>query len=145
MSTLTYQTTATGLTTDQLDGEFFDGWLDPPSPETLLRILESSSKLVVAIRDRKVIGFVTAISDGVLSAFITLLEVAPEDQNKGIGHSLINQLMDEIGDLYMVDLVCDANLSRFYAELGFATTTGMSRRNYAMQSGREKTASLDES
>jgi N-acetylglutamate synthase-like GNAT family acetyltransferase len=136
MSTLSYQTTAEGLTPDQLDGEFFEGWVDPPSPETLLRILQASNHVVIALRDSKVIGFVTAISDGVLSAFITLLEVVPEEQNKGIGHSLINQLMDDIGDLYMVDLVCDANLSRFYAELGFATTTGMSRRNYAMQSGR---------
>jgi len=136
MSTLTYLTTADEITEDQLDGEFFEGWLDPPSPATLLRILQSSSHVVVAVRDGKVVAFVTAISDGVLSAFITLLEVVPEDQNKGIGHSLMNQMMDEIGDLYMVDLVCDANLSRFYAELGFATTTGMSRRNYLMQSGR---------
>ncbi|HUG08315.1 MAG TPA: GNAT family N-acetyltransferase [Acidimicrobiia bacterium] len=136
MSTLTYQTTAEGLTSDQLDGEFFVGWVDPPSSETLLRILQSSTHVVVAVRNEKVIGFVTALSDGVLSAFITLLEVVPAEHDKGIGHSLINQLMDDIGDLYMVDLVCDANLSRFYAELGFATTTGMSRRNYAMQSGR---------
>jgi ribosomal protein S18 acetylase RimI-like enzyme len=136
MSTLTYQTTPDGLTEEQLTGGFFEGWVDPPSPATLLNILDSSDHIVVAVREGRVIGFVTAISDGVLSAFITLLEVVPEDHNKGIGHSLINQLMDEIGDLYMVDLVCDANLSRFYAELGFATTTGMSRRNYAMQSGR---------
>lgn len=136
MSTLTYQTTADGLTEDQLTGGFFEGWLDPPSPETHLRILQESDHVVLAVRDGRVIGFVTALSDGVLSAFITLLEVLPEHHDRGIGHSLINQLMDEIGDLYMVDLVCDANLSRFYAELGFATTTGMSRRNYAMQGGR---------
>lgn len=120
----------------RLTADFFEGWLDPPSPETLLQILESSDHVVIAIGDGDVIGFVTALTDGVLSAFITLLEVVPEDQGKGIGHSLINQLMEEIGDLYMVDLVCDANLSRFYAELGFAATTGMSRRNEAMQSGR---------
>lgn len=137
MTTLTYQMTSEGLTPEQLDGDFFEGWLDPPSPETLLRILQSSDHIVVALRDDTVIGFVTALSDGVLSAFITLLEVVPDEHNKGIGHSLINQLMDDIGDLYMVDLVCDANLSRFYAELGFATATGMSRRNYALQSGRQ--------
>lgn len=137
MTTLTYQTTSEGLTQEQLDGEFFEGWVDPPSPETLLRILQSSDHIVVAVRNDQVIGFVTALSDGVLSAFITLLEVVPDEHNKGIGHSLINQLMDDIGDLYMVDLVCDANLSRFYAELGFATATGMSRRNYVMQSGRQ--------
>jgi ribosomal protein S18 acetylase RimI-like enzyme len=135
MSTLTYQTTTDGLTAQQLAADFFEGWLDPPPPETLLQILEASDHVVIAVRDDEVIGFVTALSDGILSAFITLLEVAPQDHGKGIGHSLINQLMEEIGDLYMVDLVCDANLSRFYAELGFAATTGMSRRNYAVQSG----------
>jgi ribosomal protein S18 acetylase RimI-like enzyme len=136
MTTLTYQTTTEGLKSDQLDGAFFPDWPDPPTPETLLRILEQSDHRVVAVRDDKVVGFITAISDGVLSAFITLLEVTPEEQDKGIGHSLMNQLMTDIGDIYMVDLVCDANLSRFYAELGFATATGMSRRNYRMQSGR---------
>jgi len=136
MTTLEYRTTTDGLTADQLDGGFFDGWPDPPSPETMLRILGASDHVVIAVRDDQVIGFVTAISDGVLSAFITLLEVLPEHHNKGIGHSLINQMMSQIGDIYMVDLVCDANLSRFYAELGFAPTTGMSRRDYAMQSGR---------
>ena len=136
MTTLTYQTTADGLTEDQLTGDFFEGWLDPPSSAALLRILQSSDHVVVAVRDEKVIGFVTALSDEVISAFITLLEVVPEEHNKGIGHSLINQLLDDLGDIYMVDLVCDVNLSRFYAELGVATTTGMSRRDYAMQSGR---------
>lgn len=136
MTTLTYQTTTEGLSPDQLDGDFFQDWPDRPSPETLLRILEQSDHRVVAVREGKVVGFITAISDGVLSAFITLLEVIPEEQDKGIGHSLMNQLMEDIGDIYMVDLVCDANLSRFYAELGFATATGMSRRNYQMQSGR---------
>lgn len=135
-STLTYQTTADGLTSDQLSGPFFRGWLDAPSADTLLEILQSSDHVVIALRDEQVIGFVTAISDGVLSAFITLLEVVPDEQDKGIGHSLINQILDEIGQIYMVDLVCDANLSRFYAELGFATTTGMSRRDYAVQSGK---------
>lgn len=136
MATLEYRTTPEGLTPEQLDGDFFPGWLDPPSSETILRILQSSDHVVIAVRDDEVIGFVTAISDGVLSAFITLLEVVPEHQDKGIGNSLINQMLDQIGPIYMIDLVCDANLSRFYAELGFATANGMSRRDYSMQSGR---------
>jgi GNAT superfamily N-acetyltransferase len=135
-TTLTYQTTTDGLSEDQLTGDFFQGWPNPPSPETHLRILEGSHHKVVAVRGGRVIGFITAISDGVLSAFITLLEVVPDEQGKGIGQSLMNQLLDDIGDIYMVDLVCDANFSRFYAELGFATSTGMSRRDYSMQVGR---------
>lgn len=136
MTEITYQTSINGLSEEHLAGGFFAGWPDPPSASTHLRLLESSDHFVLAIEDGDVIGFVTAITDGVLSAFITLLEVLPQYHNQGIGQALINQLLDEIGDIYMVDLVCDANLSRFYAELGFATATGMSRRDYDMQSGR---------
>lgn len=136
MSEFEYRTSTEGLSAANLPDGFFEGWSDPPDPETLLKILESSDHVVVAVHEDEVIGFITALSDGVLSAFITLLEVLPEHQDRGIGHSLMNQIMKEIGDIYMVDLVCDANLSRFYAELGFATTTGMSRRDYRMQSGR---------
>lgn len=135
-TTLAYQTTTDGLTEDQLTGGFFQGWPNPPSPATHLRILEASDHKVVAIRDDQVIGFMTAISDGVLSAYITLIEVLPEERGKGIGQSLINQLLDDIGDIYMIDLTSDADFSRFYAELGFATSTSMSRRDYAMQAGR---------
>ncbi len=136
MTEITYQTSINGLSEEQLAGPFFADWPDPPSTSTHLRLLESSDHFVLAMEDDDVIGFVTAITDGVLSAFITLLEVLPQYHNQGIGQALINQLLDEIGDIYMIDLVCDANLSRFYAELGFATATGMSRRDYDMQSGR---------
>lgn len=136
MSELEYRTNTDGLSAANLQGGFFEGWSNPPDPETHLRVLQNSDHVVMAVYNDEVIGFITALSDGVLSAFITLLEVLPEYQDRGIGYSLMNQIMEEIGDIYMVDLVCDANLSRFYAELGFATTTGMSRRDYRMQSGR---------
>lgn len=136
MTSIAYKTSAEDVTADQLTGGFFEGWPNPPSPETHLRILQSSDHIVLAVDGEQVVGFVTAISDGVLSAFVTLFEVLPEYQERGIGHSLMNQVLDEIGDIYMIDLVCDANLSRFYAELGFATATGMSRRDYDMQAGR---------
>lgn len=136
-TTITYRKTADGLDESQLQGPFFADWPNAPSPSTQLRILQASDHVVLAMDEDQVVGFATALSDGILSAFITLLEVVPEHQDIGIGHALMTQLMDEIGDIYMVDLVCDANLSRFYAELGFATTTGMSRRDYDMQAGRQ--------
>jgi len=136
MTNITYKTTTNGISEEGLSGGFFEDWLNPPSPPTHLRILEGADHIVLAVDGDDVVGFITAISDGVLSAFITFLEVLPDHQDRGIGYSLMNQMMDEIGDIYMIDLVCDANLSRFYAELGFATTTGMSRRDYDMQAGR---------
>ena len=62
-----YQTNLQGITPQQLEG-FFIGWPDPPSPATHLRILEGSAYVVLALEGDQIIGFVSAISDGVLSA-----------------------------------------------------------------------------
>ncbi len=52
--------------------------------------------------------FINAISDRVLSAFVPLLEVLPEYQRRGIGSTLVETMLAQLGDLYMVDLVADA-------------------------------------
>ena len=79
----------------------------------------------------RVVGFITAISDGVLSAFIPLLEVLPEYQGRGIGSELVKRMLRELEDFYMVDLVCDPELESFYArfELILLTSMGMRRRH----------------
>ena len=59
------------------------------------------------------VGFITAISDGVLSAFIPLLEVLPAP-GPGIGSELVRRMLSELEDFYMVDLVCDPELEPFY-------------------------------
>ena len=82
-----------------------------------------------------VAGFITAISDGVLSAYIPLLEVRPGHQGRGIGRRLVEDMLDQLNELYMVDLICDDKLKPFYERLGLQSGTGMLRRNYANQSG----------
>lgn len=59
---------------------FFVGWPDPPSPERHLQILKNSRFVVIAVDDQasRVVGFVNAVSDGILSAYIPLLEVLPD-------------------------------------------------------------------
>lgn len=73
----------------------------------------------LALDGDTVVGFVTAISDGVLSAFIPLLEVLPEYRSKGIGKELVRRLLAQLERFYMVDLCCDAGLEPFYDALGF--------------------------
>jgi ribosomal protein S18 acetylase RimI-like enzyme len=134
-----YVHTIEGITPEQLEG-FFEGWPDPPSPETHLKLLENSDHVVLALdgASGNVIGFITAISDGVLSAYIPLLEVLPEHRGKGIGSELVRRMLDRLSGLYMVDLVCDTELQAFYASLGMRPATGMMVRNYERQSGRPK-------
>ena len=69
---------------------FFVDWPTKPSPERHLALLHGSDKVVLAGDDQtgRVVGFVTAVSDGMVSAFLPLLEVLPEYQGRGIGSEL---------------------------------------------------------
>ena len=124
------------VTPEMLQG-FFVGWKEKPSHETFLKLLENSDHVVLASVGDKIVGFITAITDGVLSAYIPLLEVLPEYQKQGIGAALVKHMLEQLKDLYMIDLLCDAELQPFYEQFGMERAEGMRIRNYSKQSGRE--------
>lgn len=115
---ITYTDTAVAIRRDQLEG-FFLGWPAKPTPEKHVKLLRESYAVELALDGDNVVGFATAISDGVLSAFIPLLEVLPEYQHQGIGTELVRRLLTRLETLYMVDLCCDAGLEAFYTRFGF--------------------------
>lgn len=131
---VTYTTSLEGVESSQLEG-FFQGWENPPSPETHLRILKGSDRVVLAKDGDRIVGFVTAITDQVLSAYIPLLEVLPDYQNQGIGRQLAMEMLEQLREFYSVDLTCDPELRAFYTELGMRALTAMAHRNYDNQSG----------
>jgi GNAT superfamily N-acetyltransferase len=102
--------------------------------------IHNSHKAVLAIDDaqEKVVGFVTAVSDGILSACIPLLEVLPGYLGQGMGTELMKRILKEYEDFYMVDLTCDPETQPFYTRLGMAPATGMMIRRYDRQSGTGK-------
>jgi ribosomal protein S18 acetylase RimI-like enzyme len=117
-----------GLAPEDLVG-FFEGWPVPPSPERHLDLLRGSSNVVMAVDDDGgIVGFVTAISDGVLSAYVPLLEVRPSFRGRGIASALVRELLDDLADMYMVDVVCDEELLPFYERLGLTRWTAAIRR-----------------
>ena len=126
---MTYTDSSKGITADRLAG-FFVGWPNPPSPETHLQILAGSDEIVLALDDEtgNVVGFITAVTDGVLSAYIPLLEVLPEYKGRGIGRELVRRMLEKLSAFYMVDLVCDPELMSFYTQFGMQTGTAMMLR-----------------
>lgn len=126
---ITYTTSTEGIGENMLTG-FFVGWPTPPSPAIHLQLLQQSDHVVIAQEDEKVVGFITAISDGVLSAYIPLLEVLPSHQHHGIGSELVKRMLAQLEDLYMVDLCCDDSLKPFYERFDMRAGVGMIRRNY---------------
>ena len=133
---IAYLDALAGVTVANLHG-FFVGWPNPPSPESHYRLLQRSQHILLArhVETGQVVGFITAISDGVLCAYIPLLEVLPAYQGQGIGGELVRRMLARLDGLYMVDLLCDEALQDFYRPLGLRPATGMMKRNYARQSG----------
>ena len=128
-----YTDSIEGITAEKLEG-FFDGWLDPPSSQTHLQILKNSDFVVLAVDQQcnRVIGFISAISDGILCAYIPLLEVLPEYRGHGIGSELTGRMLAKLESLYMVDLLCDPALQSFYKAHGMSRAVGMMIRRRAL-------------
>lgn len=125
---ITYQLGTHSLQSDDLAG-FFDGWPAPPSADSLLRVLQNSALAVVARDGRRVVGFVNALSDGVLAVYIPLLEVRASHQGQGIGSELVRRVLAHFESAYMIDVVCDASVAPFYERFGMTRLVGMARRN----------------
>jgi ribosomal protein S18 acetylase RimI-like enzyme len=129
-----YSDSLTGVNAEDLSG-FFVGWPNPPQPETHLRLMQGSYKIWLALDGKKVVGFISAISDGVLAAFIPSLEVLPEYQGQGIGLELTRRMLDSLKHLYSIDLMCDEDVQPFYEKLGMRPYSGMIYRYYENQAG----------
>jgi len=131
--------------TESLAGSQFSGfssdrsWPNPPSPDTHLTILPNSAHVVLAYDDRTdcIVGCINAISVGILSADIPLLEVSEPYQGQGIGSELVRRALDQLDGLYMIDVMCDPELEPFYARLGFNPGFAMMIRNCCQQPGAD--------
>ncbi len=127
---ISYQETTDGIEPSDLQG-FFVGWPNSPSPEAHLEILKGSDfRILALLKNRRVVGFITAITDGVSCAYIPYLEVLPEWQGKGIGTKLMIRMMGKLETTYAIDLTCDEEVKGFYENLGFKESRGMTIRNY---------------
>jgi ribosomal protein S18 acetylase RimI-like enzyme len=121
-----YTDSLVGIEPRNLDG-FFVGWPHPPSPETHLRLLAGSDYVVLAldVETGRVIGYVTALTDGVISGFIPLLEVLPAYQGRGIGQGLMTRILERLSHLPNVDLLCDPDVVPFYEQFDMKPCGGM--------------------
>jgi GNAT superfamily N-acetyltransferase len=121
-----YTNSLDGIESRQLEG-FFVGWPHPPSPETHLLLLRGSDYVVlaIAVETGQVVGFVNALTDGVVSGFIPLLEVLPDFQGQGIGQELMIRMLARLGHLPNVDLLCDPDVAPFYERFGMKPVGGM--------------------
>ena len=126
-----YTDNLSNININQLQG-FFNNWKNPLSPQNHFKLLKNSSYIILAIDidQNKVIGFITALSDNITSAFIPLLEVLPEYKNNGIGSILIKKMLDKLKHISNIDLTCNESLKSYYIRFGFQPARAMVIRKY---------------
>lgn len=134
---LKYTDSLENITSRMLSG-FFAEWINGPSQETHFEILKNSTHVILAVDEEAglVAGFITALSDNVLSAYLPLLEVHPDYRRRGVGGQLMRRMLDKLNGLYMIDLSCDEDMQTWYKSFGLKPGTCMMSRNYRMQQGR---------
>jgi len=111
-------------------GNFFQGWKSPPSIEIKEKLLKGSDLIVTARENGNLMGFLTAISDGAMHAFISLVEVLETHQSKGIGSHLMRCAIDYFKGYYDIVLITDPDKALFYKKHGFQQICGMHIRDF---------------
>jgi len=124
---ITYTSDINDIGVEMLEG-FFAGWAKPLTIEQHYSHLTKCAHFIAAIDNAKVVGFISALTDGIGCAFIPLLEVLPEYQKRGIGSELMRMMLDKLNDISAIDLMCDDNMQKFYERFGMKKLSGMGLR-----------------
>lgn len=100
------------------------GW-KPLTEEQAKRAIENSLYTVVVYDNNEPIGMGRIVGDGAVICYIQDLIVIPQYQKQGVGHMIMESLIDYIkkikipGTDMMLDLMCAKGRESFYERYGF--------------------------
>jgi ribosomal protein S18 acetylase RimI-like enzyme len=97
-------------------------WWPERTAEQIAAVL-AAAPAVGAWRGDELVGFARTVTDGVLRAYVEDVIVAPELRHAGIGHALVERLMQELAPVSVVTLFCQPDLVPFYTPAGFRVTS----------------------
>jgi len=93
-------------------------------PKRLTAAIDGSSFVVTAVAGDQLIGLARAISDDASIAYVQDILVHPTRQGQGIGHALVQAILERYIHVRQKILLTDDRPEqlRFYASLGFKNT-----------------------
>lgn len=98
-------------------------WASSRTPEDISLMLQNSmfSLGLESFESGELVAYARVIGDRVFKAIVEDVVVTKTLRNKGIGHILMNALLEEpsIATLQEVELYCDPKRRRFYEDFGF--------------------------
>ncbi len=100
------------------------GWTNYTArPNMVDRAFENSDCVLGAWEGDRLVGFLRAVGDGASILYVQDIVVHPAFQRKGIGSSLLKELIQRYPDVYQTVLMTDntEKTSAFYRSCGFTS------------------------
>ena len=94
-------------------------WSSGHFPEKLQRAMKGFSTVYSAWDGDTLIGLISAMDDGVMTAYIHYLLVRPEYQGAGVGRELVERMKARYSDYLRIVLVAYDEEIGFYEACGF--------------------------
>jgi len=108
------------LTSKELEGLFLSvEWSSGHYPDKLEIAMRNYATVYTAWDDDTLVGLISAMDDGIMTAYIHYLLVRPEYQGKGIGEQLIERTKEKYKDYLRIVLVAYDKECGFYEHCGF--------------------------
>lgn len=100
-------------------------WTHAQHPERLRMAIVASSYCVVAVEERRIVGFARAMSDEAFAVYIADILVAPDRQRQGIGRRLAESILDHypMDTFHHQVLIAERGAEGFYRRLGMMPVT----------------------
>lgn len=88
----------------------------------LRRGFENSLLVLAAFEDNELIGIIRVVGDGVTIVFVQDILIVPEQQRKGVGSALLQEILDRYKNVRQIELATDNNPQTiaFYKSMGFS-------------------------
>ena len=99
-------------------------WSSGHFPEKLAAAMKHYGSVFSAWDGEKLIGLISTMDDGVMTAYIHYMLVDPEYQNLGIGKELLRMTNEHYADYMRVLLIAYDAEAGFYERCGFEASSG---------------------
>lgn len=95
------------------------GWSSGHYPQKLEMAMKNYATIFTAWDGDRLVGLVSAMDDGVMTAYVHYLLVRPEYQHMGIGKRLMEKVKEKYKDYLRITLHSYDKECAFYERLGF--------------------------
>lgn len=94
-------------------------WSSGNYPEKLAIAMKNYGSVFTAWDEEKLVGLISSMDDGIMTAYVHYLLVHPDYQGKGIGKHLVKMTTEHYKDYLRIVLVAYDKELEFYKHCGF--------------------------